>query len=75
MSKDQEEGYALCAVEDLRSMYSDYYKDVFGCRPLCASLTREELINCLDELDLYMGQMEATEEGREKLRADGWLHV
>jgi hypothetical protein len=70
----------------LASYYSDYHKDVYGFRPrsvaLCACdynnraellLAKKMVEHEISRIRDYMDEVKSTFEGRERLRADGWL--
>jgi hypothetical protein len=70
---------------ELASFYSDFHKDVYGFRPrhmaLCACdyKTRDDLIQALADvreeiqsLKTHLKEQQATFDGRERLREDGW---
>jgi len=66
--------YDIFDTEELASYFSDYHKDVHGVRPRWIDHTdRVAVIDGIHALDRYMEQMRATPEGREQLRAEGWV--
>ena len=70
---------------ELGSYFSDFHKDLYGFRPrhmaLCACdyKTRDDLIQALADvreeiqsLKTHLKEQQATFDGRERLREDGW---
>ena len=70
---------------ELGSYFSDFHKDLYGFRPrhmaLCACdyKTRDDLIQALanvreeiQSLKTHLKEQQATFDGRERLREDGW---
>ena len=64
-------------VEELQSYFSDFHKDYYGFRPRFATLeqwtNREWLVEHIDGIHNAMDEMKKTPEGREQLRAEGWV--
>ena len=65
------------SVEELQSYLSDFHKDFFGFRPRYATpeqwRSREYLEAAINAIHNTMDKMKATAEGREELRANGWV--
>ena len=66
-------------LNELASYYSDYHKDVHGFRPRGWDVPTEtleyrirDLERRIASLDAYMDHMKSTEEGRARLREEGW---
>jgi len=73
----------LTLVEQLQSTWSDFYKEVNGFRPRWATDAQwndagwlQAQIDALrNETDHYFTECVKTFEGREALRAEGWVNV
>jgi len=60
-------------TDEIGSYFSDYYKEVWGCRPRFVSFNdREALIEAALDLERYMAIRKSTKEGRNELREEGW---
>jgi len=68
---------AQYTVEELQGYFSDFHKDFFGFRPRYATpeqwRSREYLEAAINAIHNTMDKMKATAEGREELRANGWV--
>jgi hypothetical protein len=65
-------------VEELQSYFSDFHKDYYGFRPRgiytpAEWQNREVLVNAINGIHDAMDKMKQTPEGREQLRAEGWV--
>ena len=64
-------------VEELQGYFSDFHKDYFGFRPRCATpeqwRDREYLETGINTIHNAMDAKKLTFEGREELRAAGWV--
>lgn len=64
-------------VEELQGYFSDFHKDFYGTRPRFATpeqwRSREWLESSIDGIHNVMDNMKKTFEGREELRAGGWI--
>jgi hypothetical protein len=64
-------------VDELQSYFSDFHKDYYGFRPRFATpeqwVNRDWLIERIDGIHDAMDEMKKTPEGREQLRAEGWV--
>lgn len=69
--------YINHSVEELQSIFSDFYKDLYKHRPRFATVEqwkdKEWLIKSIDSLHLYMKKLSETFAGREELRENGWI--
>ena len=69
--------FADLTVEDLQSYYSDFHKDFYGWRPRGATpeqwRDRYFLVTRINSIHDAMDAMKATPQGREELRAAGWV--
>jgi hypothetical protein len=69
--------YDVFTLDELREFYSDFFKRLFGYRPLDLFRykfedSKEELIlavNCIDDVFL---ELQESKVGREYLRSNGW---
>jgi hypothetical protein len=59
------------STDTLQAIYSDFYKDLYGCRPTPIS-SREELLYGLELLQADFHAMLSTDVGREELANNGW---
>ena len=68
---------AQYTVEELQSYLSDFHKDFFGFRPRYATpeqwRNREYLEAAINAIHNRMDAMKLTTEGRQELRANGWV--
>lgn len=72
----QDEQRELEQNEILRKFqtYSDYHKDFYGHRPIGVShLSPRQIAHLYDKIAAKHVEMQQTREGRDKLRANGWL--
>lgn len=64
-------------LEELQSTFSDFHKDFYGFRPRWASEEHWNSVEWLkaeiDGIHNIMDEMKKTPQGREQLRAQGWL--
>ena len=64
-------------VEELQGYFSDFHKDFYGTRPRFATpeqwRDREWLEASINAIHDTMDRMKETFEGREELRAGGWV--
>lgn len=62
-------------IVELRNFYSDYHKDLFGFRPskIILTLTRDELLEVISDLNAHFFRLESTPQGRKILRDEGWI--
>ena len=64
-------------VEELQGYFSDFHKDFFGFRPRYATpeqwRDREYLEAAINAIHNTINKMKLTAEGREELRANGWV--
>jgi predicted deacylase len=64
-------------VEELQGYFSDFHKDFFGFRPRYATpeqwRSREYLEAAINAIHNTMDKMKQTFNGREELRAAGWV--
>ena len=64
-------------VDELQSYFSDFHKDYYGFRPRFATHeqwnNRDWLVELIDGIHNAMDEMKKTPEGREQLRAEGWV--
>lgn len=69
--------FAELTVSDLQGYYSDFHKDFYGWRPRSATpeqwRDREFLVAQINGIHDAMDAMKATPQGREELRAAGWV--
>ena len=69
--------FAELTVEDLQGYYSDFHKDFHGWRPRGATpkqwQDRGFLVEQINRIHDAMDAMKATPEGRNQLRAAGWV--
>lgn len=67
----------LPKIVQLQNTWSDYHKDFYGFRPKDVSAeqwnSEKFLQEQIDIIDRSFARMKSTFEGREQLRADGWL--
>lgn len=65
------------SVDVLQSYFSDFHKDYYGFRPRFATYeqwnNRDWLIEHINNIHNTMDELKETAEGREKLRAEGWV--
>jgi len=65
------------SVEELQGYYSDFYKDLNGFRPRCATeeqwSSKQFLVTQINLLHNQIDQLKETFEGREQLREQGWI--
>ena len=65
------------SVDELQSYFSDFHKDYYGFRPRFATpeqwRDRNWLIESIDAIHDAMDELKKTPEGRESLRAEGWV--
>lgn len=59
------------STSTLQEIYSDFYKDLYGCRPTPLT-SREELLYGLELLQADFHAMLSTDAGREELSNAGW---
>jgi hypothetical protein len=59
------------STNTLQEIYSDFYKDMYGCRP-SPIISREELLYGLELLQSDFHAMLSTNAGREELSDAGW---
>jgi hypothetical protein len=64
-------------VEELQSYFSDFHKDYYGFRPRFATpeqwRNRDWLIEQINGIHDDFDARKETPEGRESLRAEGWI--
>ena len=64
-------------VEELQSYFSDFHKDYYGFRPRFATTEQWNDIGWLKEqidgIHNAMDELKKTPEGRNQLRAEGWV--
>jgi hypothetical protein len=65
-------------VEELQSYFSDFHKDYYGFRPRgiytpAEWQNRDVLVKAINGIHDAMDEMKKTPEGREQLRAEGWV--
>ena len=69
--------FAELTIEDLQGYYSDFHKDFHGWRPRGATpeqwRDRAFLVAQINSIHDAMDAMKATPQGREELRAAGWV--
>ena len=65
------------SVEELQGYYSDFHKDLNGCRPRFATenqlMSKQYLVTQINLLHNQMDQLKETFDGREQLREQGWI--
>lgn len=60
-------------IETIRQTFSDYHKDLYGCRPRHVDHSDDvALRTAWDAAVMFHQQMLSTPAGRERLRSDGW---
>ena len=68
---------AYLSVDELQSYFSDFHKDYYGFRPRFAAHeqwnNRDWLVEHIDAIHNAMDDLKETPEGRESLRAQGWV--
>ena len=68
---------AQYTVEELQGYFSDFHKDFYGFRPRYATpeqwRSREYLEAAINAIHNTMDRMKQTLEGRQELRANGWI--
>ena len=68
---------AQYTVEELQGYFSDFHKDFYGFRPRFATpeqwRDRSWLEDSINAIHDTMDHMKTSFEGREKLRANGWV--
>ena len=68
---------AQYSVEELQGYFSDFHKDFYGTRPRFATpaqwRNREWLETSINNIHDAMDKMKLTREGRDELRANGWV--
>ena len=64
-------------LDELQSYFSDFHKDFYGYRPRFATneqwVDRDWLIERIEVIHGVMDKMKETVDGREELRANGWV--
>jgi len=64
-------------VDELQSYFSDFHKDYYGFRPRFATpeqwQNRDWLVEHINAIHDAMDELKKTPEGREQLRAEGWV--
>jgi hypothetical protein len=66
------------SVDELQSYLSDFHKDYYGFRPRGIYTpsewsNRDVLIEAINRIHDAMDELKKTSEGREQLRAEGWV--
>jgi hypothetical protein len=66
--------YETMTTDQLGSYFSDFYKEIHCVRPRHVDFSdREALIHGIESLESYFDSMKSTREGRDILRAEGWV--
>lgn len=60
-------------LEEWRSYYSDFHKDVTGFRPTCVPSSILECRQAVHNLELHLDNMAEDARLRAELEADGWV--